>query len=285
MPQSDDVLNLIRNLGEKERALPGSEFISPVFYNRSVVTWVRGLVHRLTIPRVDPGWYRIRPVNLDTAEVVGEADLMDIEKYLGYLPKLRLILIQKNKRAFLAIPLKNQSLDIESPLPVLLTSDMVMPFDTVVCGYDGSNIWFKDSDVSVDLSKADYLRDSFEKGIDPGAIRYKGLSIEEKMAYMLRCMIDEDHRELLAKKKVQWDVEHAGGVLVSFEERDDHISVTYKVDDHQYTSYVSKDPSHQVLTAGICLEDRDSDFDLASLVSVIREGQGRDLIHRFHNTE
>jgi len=93
-----------------------------------------------------------------------------------------------------------------------------------------------------------------------------------------------NHRERMKEVTLRNDVEFAGGQFIRHEEKNDHYSVTYEVDGQQYTSYISKDPIHQVLTAGICLEGGDKDFDLKSLISVIREGQQRKAIFRFHNT-
>jgi hypothetical protein len=280
------ILDTIRNLGEIEEALIGDEFISPVFRNIVVVTQIKGLVHKLSIPKTKPGWYRIRPKNIGEAEIAGEADLMQIEMYLKRFPKVRIILIQKQDGYYIGIPLKNnsQGLDYRNTIPVYLADDNTAPFETIICGFDGMNLWFKDMDPSSDLIKSEYLRDQFKEGMEPEKIRYKGLSIEEKIAYSLRFNLDKNHREVLKQRNLKQDVEFAGGTFVKHEERQDHYSVTYKIDGQEYTSYISKDPTHQVLTAGICLEGGDKNFDLTSLITVIREGQRRNLIHRFHNT-
>lgn len=281
-----DVLDIIRGLGEKEESLIGSEFVSPIFHNTRVITLVKGLVYSLFVPRTKPGWYRIKPVSVGEAEIAGEADLLQREDYLRRFPRIRVVLIQKQDDYYIGLPLKNnnQGLSFHNPLPVLLSSDVISSFETVICGFDGSNLWFMDVDPSSDMIKSDYLREQFEKGTDPDKIRFKGLSLEEKIAYSVRCSLDKNHRELLKQRTLKQDVEFAGGQFVKYEERGDHYSVTYKVDDHEYTSYISKDPIHQVLTAGICLDGGDKDFDLTSLITVIREGQRRNLIHRFHNT-
>lgn len=281
-----DILDTIRNLGEKEEALIGGEFISPIFRNTKVITLIKGLVHRLNIPKTKPGWYSIRPTSIDKAEISGEADLMQIEQYLKRFPKVRIILIQKQNGYYLGLPLKNnnQGLNYKNTIPVYLVGDNTASFETIICGFDGINLWFKDTDPSSDLIKSEYLREQFKKGMEPEKIRFKGLSIEEKIAYSLRFSLDKNHRELLKHRNIKQDVEFAGGQFVKYEERQDHYSVTYEIDGEEYTSYISKDPTHQVLTAGICLEGGDKDFDLTSLITVIREGQRRNLIHRFHNT-
>lgn len=281
-----NTLDIIQKLGEKEDALIGSSFVSPVFNNTNVITLVSGLVYSLKIPRVSPGWYCVKAISNTEAEIVEEADLMQIEEYLKKFPKIRIILIQKQGNYHIGIPFKNnnQDFNFRNPLPIFLTDDNVDLFETVICRFDGGNLWFNNIDPSSDLIKSEHLRDAFEKGIEPSKICYKGLSIEEKVAYSLRFNLDKNHRELLKHKNLKKDIEFAGGRLIKFDERKDHYSVTYKVDNQEYTSYISKDPVHQVLTAGICLEEGDKNFDLTSLISVIREGQRRNLIYRFHNT-
>jgi hypothetical protein len=283
-----EILDIIRSLGQKENTLTLRVFVSPVFNNDTVITLIDGLVHRLRLPKImDPGWYKIHPIDLKKAFIVGPANLIDIEDYLRHLKKTRLVLLYKDKDCYQAIPLKNNNvgLNFSKPVPIYLVSDFVDSFDTVVCGFDGANFWYWENDSSNDPAKAEYLRDRFEKSAEPDTIRFKGLCLEEKLAYGLRYALDVKKREQTKEGMLKKDVEHAGGKFVKFAERKDHYSVTYKVDGQQYTSYVSKDTSHHVLTAGICLRGGDHKFDLASLVTVLREGQRRDLIHRYDNTE
>jgi hypothetical protein len=160
-----------------------------------------------------------------------------------------------------------------------------MNFDRVIVRYDGANFWFESVDTGNDPTKAEYLRDSLEKLVDPGEIKFANLSFEEKMAYSLRTTFDkrflEDKKENVLKK----DVEHAGGEFVRFVERSDHFSVTYKVDGEEFTSHISKDNKRMVIAAGICLSGNDHRFDLKSLITVVREAQQTGVLHRFNNVQ
>lgn len=64
---------------------------------------------------------------------------------------------------------------------------------------------------------------------------------------------------------------HADGRLTGFIERDDAYTVTYRVGNREHISTVSK-RDLTVLTSGVCLSGLDSNFDLTSLVGVMREG-------------
>ena len=280
-----DPLHLIQRLGKEETELPSRTFISPIYNSTSVITLIEGIVHRLEVPSLNPGWYEIRPENLKTAEIVGQAGMSDIEGYLKRLKKLRLILLPKEIGFFFhtAVPFKNCGLNFD-PLPLYLVSDSAEPFDTIIAGFDGSNLWYWEIDPANNSEKSEYLRERLVKGDKPEAIRFKGLTLEEKVAYALYYSILEKKKVLTREGQLKRDVEHAGGKFIKATERKDHFSITYTVDGNEYTSYVSKDTSHQVLTAGICLSGQDTTFDLASLITVLREGQNKGLIHRYNNT-
>lgn len=281
-----DVLNLIDELGEKERKITDLEFVSPIFNSNIVVTNIDGLVYKFKISLGKPGWYKIRPINHSRAVIVGDADFTDREQYLRRLGKLRMTLTLKKDNVFLALPDKDNKygLPFSELVPVLLFDDSVLDFDRVIVRYDGVNVWFENVDMNNDPVKAEYLRDSLEKYIDPKNIDRPYLTLEEKMAYTLRTSFDKTF--FVDKKEVQLkrDVEHAGGNFVRFVERSDHFSVTYQVDGDQFTSHISKDDNHMVITAGICLENNDNRFDLKSLITVVREAKQTGVLYRFNNT-
>lgn len=284
----DDVLALIKKMGEKEDTLTKSTFISPIYGNEYVVTRVNGLVHKLGIPdSTKPGWYKLKARNFKKAKVVGSADFIEVEEYLKMLTKIRVILVYKKDELYYGVPLKNNSagFEVSELIPVYLTSDdNVGPFEKVICGFDGANLWYYQNDISADPARTEYLRESFDKFVRPDKIQYTGMTLEEKIAYTLRINLDKKARESLKEVLIQKDVEFAGGEFVKFIERNDHYSVTYKIGGQKYTSYVTKDESHHVLTAGVCLNGHDREYDLTSLITVLREGQRRGLIHRFNNT-
>jgi hypothetical protein len=100
---SINVLDIISNLGRKEQQITNLEFISPIFYNNSVVTTIDGLVYTFKVPNVDPGWYKIRPLNSISAKITGDADFTERELYLRRLGRLRVTLTLRRDKEFLAI--------------------------------------------------------------------------------------------------------------------------------------------------------------------------------------
>lgn len=282
---SNDILNLISKIGEKEASLKDKVFISPVFFNTSVAARVSGLIYTFEIPKLNPGWYAFKPTGTSKARKVKEATMAEIEAYVKPLPKIRAVLTMKKDDVYLAkVDKVNRYLPTEELHPVLLCDDSVSDFDQVICRFDGANLWYESLDAFNGPAKGEYLREQMLKLTDPDKVRFSGLLFEERSAYALRLALDKKLVEDRKKLVVEADVKHAGGKLIKFVERSDHLSVTYTVDGQQYTSYVSKDPKHQVITAGVCLSGNDQKFDLKSLVTVLREGHRRHAIHHFNNT-
>jgi len=151
----------------------------------------------------------------------------------------------------------------------------VTDYDQIVCGYDGVSLWYQGLDMSSDISRSEYLRVSSNKLVAPDKIRYTGLCFEEKAAYSIRYKVEEQLRKDHKEERLKEEVEFAGGRYVAYKEGADFFNVTYNVDGHEYTSTISKDSGHRVMTAGICVSGRDRDFDLKSLITVMREHQGR----------
>jgi hypothetical protein len=280
-----DVLELIKKIGEQETSLKNKEFVSPVFYNDYVATKILGILYKFKIKEKTPGWYNITPIDTKTAKTTSSANHQQISTYLSKLPKLRLVLVLRKNNVFLAIPEKNNNLGLNfrQTIPVFLFDDTIQDFEKIICRYDGSNFWFEQVDNSNDLSKSFYLREQLSKFKKIETLNYLGLTFEEKYAYSLRFELDK-HLVINAKKEnLKKDVEHAGGEFISFLEKNDYYSVTFFVDGNKYTSNVSKDPKHSIITAGICLSGEDSKYDLKSLITVMREGQIERKIHRLNN--
>jgi hypothetical protein len=280
---SKSVLDLISKLGKVEDSLKDMKFVSPVYKNRNVITRIAGIIYPFSIPETKSGWYKFKPKNRKEARVDSACELQEVEGYLKCLKKVRMILVQRDGDIFYGVPFKNndQGLDFKTLYPIyLVTDDYAMDFDEVICRFDGSNLWYQSVEMNNNQQKVDYLRRCLLAAAFPKNLVYLGLRFEDKMAYACRCEID---KKVLARNKeytLKKAVEHAGGIFKTFTEKGDHFSITYEVDGERYTSTVSKADNQQVLTAGICLSGGDKKFDLTSLVSVIREGQNRDLIHR-----
>jgi hypothetical protein len=283
-----NILDTIDRIGVQEEMITEKEIISPIFYNREIITRIEGIIYRLEIPKTDPGWYSFKAINNKRAKVTSPADIDKIQRYLNFLPKVRLILVFKKKKAYFGVPMKsnNWNFKVNDLLPIFLFDDTAEDFAKCICRYDGANLWFDSIDMSGDPIRTDYLRESIKKLRTPGRIKHFGLTLEEKIAYSIKYKLDKKIADEKKKGNIQRDVEYAGGKFIESKERSDHLFVTYEVDGHTFNSVISKDPAHWVITAGICLTDHgtgregDKDFDLKSLISVIQEGQRSGQISR-----
>jgi hypothetical protein len=279
-----NVLDIISEIGKKEAEITQQVFISPIFSNSRVATHIDGIVYSFVIPGVESGWYQIKPVNTKVARIIGPANLIEQEMYLKCLDKLRLVIVMKKDNIFYGVPDKANKFgfQVNDLLPIFLHSDPAMDFDRVITRFDGANIWYECVDQGNGPAKAEYLRDCMAKVLDPSKLKFSGLTIEERLAYTLRLTLDK--RLIIDSKKDQLkrDVEFAGGSFIKFAERADHYSVTYQVNGNEFTSYVAKNPAHSVISAGLCLNGNDKRFDLKSLVTVIREGHQKGLIHNYN---
>lgn len=282
------ILDTIDRIGAQEEMITKKEIISPVFYNREIVTRIEGIVYQLEIPKTDPGWYSFKAIDNKRAKVISPADMDKIQRYLRYLPKVRMILVFKKKKAYFGVPMKGNTwgLKVNDLLPIFLFDDTAEDFTKCICRYDGANLWFDSIDMSGDLIRTDYLRESIKKLRRPDRIKHSGLTLEEKIAYNIKYKIDKKIFEEKKKGSIQKDVEYAGGKFLESKERSDHLFVTYEINGTKFSSVISKDPAHWVITAGICLTNEgtgrvgDKDFDLKSLISVIQEGQRKHQIVR-----
>jgi len=280
-----DALSIISKLGSAEKALLSGTFVAPVCGNDTVAATVHGMVYKFSVARKpEPGWYRFRPSDPKCAQVDGPADLSDIENYLRRFPSVRVVLMARVQGVYqgIAVQDKTHEMTHELSVPVFLVDDFADDFDKVVCRFDGCNLWYERTDPANDPAKGQYLRDQFDKLADPKTIQFKGLTFQEKAAYSIRFVIDTKAREERKVQSLRTDIEHAGGVFLGLKEKNDNFEVSYQVDGETYMSVVSKDAAHSVLSAGICLSGYDRDFDLKSLVTVMREGQRQRRIVRGH---
>lgn len=150
-------------------------------------------------------------------------------------------------------------------------------FEMVEARCDGAHFWYAGPDARSDPATARYLRQQLELLTPPDKVERSGLTAEERAAYALnywpRYEATEEGRRSQEERRLRRALEHAGAQLHDYLERQDVYTLTYEVDGRQHVSAVSKQDL-TVQVAGICLSGADRNFDLQSLVGVIREAQG-----------
>ncbi|HEY1016327.1 MAG TPA: hypothetical protein VGE07_26690 [Herpetosiphonaceae bacterium] len=265
--------DLLAKLGQAERDFVAAQVLAPVLPGRPVAVRIAGVVCELTIDeRQAEGWLVLQPLSTGRARVARPAGLGEIAAYARLLPAVRLVAVARQGRSWLALPASagDRRFTFEGPAPVELAGEGLEPFDQLVARFDGRRFWFERRDEQRDPTIAAYLRQALADGVPPCELRRKGLSAEERAAYAwVVGALAEDARSV-DERRLDAALRHAGARLSSFVERDEAYAVSYLVDGERHASLIRKDDL-TVMTSGICLAGRDADFDLASLVGVLRE--------------
>jgi hypothetical protein len=272
---------LFDKLEAQERSFVQHEVLAPVLSGRAVAVRIAGIVCRLQLDDVRfCGWAVLQPLSMSKARMMRKATRSEVQQYLQLLPIVRLIVVTRHQSTLYALPAQNgdSRFQIRQPVPVLLSEENVQPFDVIVARFDGNQFWFEERDARHSPLIAAYLRRSWHEKLEPEHLQKKGLSVEEKAAYAWAWQTSEEGKKRGEEYRIAKALGHAQAELLSFIERDDVYTVTYRVQQHTHTSTVRKNDL-SVLTSGICLSGRDADFDLTSLVGVMSEAQriGHDM--------
>jgi hypothetical protein len=283
--RSADILGAIDRLARAEDAFVRTEFLAPVLRGAGVGVRIAGVRCRLRVSPPDfEGWGVFRADTLTRAAFVRPASMGERRKYLALFPAARLILARRESGAWYAIAADagDARFAITGLVPLRLVDEGDL-FDTVVTRFDGSQFWFETLDERRDAGAAPYLRQELGKMIDPARLVRSGLTAEQRAAYALnyrlrleQIALDERSRGEL---RLRAALEHAGARLQDYAEQGDVYRVSYVVDGVRHTSVVRKGDL-SVVTAGICLSGHDRQFDLGSLVGVLREGRDEGRIVR-----
>jgi hypothetical protein len=275
MPSPKRLLQTLDRLAALEERFLASEFLAPVLPGGSVGVRIGGVVCQLRIAPGDfQGWAVCRPTSTTHAQVLRSAVLDERQRYLNLLPRLSLIVCRRAGRQWLATPAHQADarFHFEGLVPVHLV-DTAEPFEVIEARFDGSRCWYDRSDERHDPANAGFLRDALSRKVEPEKLLRPGLTAEERAAYALAfAPILEAERDL-TETRLRRALGHAEAQLQSYAEHKDTYRVEFMVDGERHVSVLDKrDLTVQV--AGICLSGEDRNFDLQSLVGVLREASG-----------
>lgn len=272
--------DLLDKMESEENDFLKTQFLAPIISGRSIQVRIAGVVCKLKVKGdVEPGWAILQPTSTESARIIGKPKLKQIKKFLALFPAVNMVLLTKVDDEWMAIRANkgDNRFTIDGPARIKMARD-VEAFQQIIARYDGVNFWFQEVDRRRKPAIAAYLRDSLSNQVLPEDIRKPSLTAEEREAYS----IIHNAYVKLKRDKAEIDLTNAltsaGAELSSYIERQDSYTVSFNVDGRNYVSVVRKNDL-TVEVAGICLEGRDRDFDLHSLVSVIREGQSIDEIN------
>jgi len=277
-------------LARAEEAFLQGEFLAPVSDAATVRVRIANVVCSLRIePAEFRGWGIFQATSHEEATLVRTAGMAERREYLKLFPLVRLVLTRRDRHGNwrgLAAHTGDRRLQINGLVPIRLV-DEAEQFETIAARFDGQNFWFEEVDRGSDPVTARYLRESLLQRLPLDQLNRPGLRPEQRAAYAIhflppprrtraRPMDDRSPEPVVesndAEFRLREALEHAGATLNDFMERGDGYRVTYTVGGRRMVSSVDK-KNLTVQSAGICLSGQDCNFDLQSLVGVVREGK------------
>ena len=274
-PRFDEALI---KLAKAETQFLGSEFLAPAIGGGRVHVRLAGVLLQLQISPADfRGFGIFRPTSHTAATLVRPATLVQQREYLSLFPLVRLVVCRREQGLWLALPAHrgDARFRIEGLVPVRLAEE-AQQFETIRARFDGGNFWFDSADPSRDPATAAFLRQQLPQRTDPNQLQRKGLTPEERLAFALNMVQAAIPAGNDPAARLRGALAQAGAELVDYLERQDGYRVTYTIGGQQHVSAVCKDDL-TVQVAGICLSGADEQFDLTSLVGVLREAGGEVL--------
>lgn len=304
-----DPLKLIKKLAAEQREIVGTTILSPVARGSTIRVKIQGLINEYKL--VDPsfsGWGLFNIVSENVVSKIEDASAKQKKEYLELFPILDVVLLDMEDERWWAVAahVSDTRFEIKHPIPIELV-ERGGSFDTVSVRFDGTSFWFDTINRKRNPKVASDLRKALDADVFPHDLRISQAVPQEKFAYQI--MFYQKHPDLLdsamtkdeasteettvAPDSVQptftWDcdryagfddkpkyrikkaLEHSGASLDSFWFGDDDaVTVRYSVDGHTHVSVVRR-KDLTVVSAGICLSGLDQQFDLSSLVSVMRK--------------
>jgi hypothetical protein len=285
--------DLFNRLESQENAIAGTTVLAPVLAGRAVCARIAGVVCRLKVQfnkEALPGqWGILQVLDTQRARWQRAATRGEIERYMALMPQVGFVVLERQGREIIGFPAHagDNRFQLMGAAPVQCSAETaVQRFDSIIARFDGTHFWFDCINPRRSPAIAEYLRHSLADGFIPEMLRKKGLTAEERAAYAfalygppppgleteapevpvpmdLRAYSNPEHARLARA------LAHSGGQLVSYVERGQVYTVTYRFGDRTHTSTVRANDL-SVVTSGICLSGRDGDFDLTSLVGVMQ---------------
>lgn len=276
-----DPLAMIAKMEEEEKKLSQTTFLAPIVAGGRVRVRVAGIVYEMKVRTRETGFCILRMVEQGVAEVVETASLSLVAKYLALFPRVRLVLVDQLDKTWWALAYSeaDSRLRLSGPVPVRLVLGCTN-FDTIHARFDGATFWFDSVDRKRDPAVSRTLRRSLEADTKPADLRARGMVPSERLAY--RMMYLHKHRNdpaetmLDDRTRISEALRHAGATLDSFrytDQNQQYATVRFEMDGQDHVVNVSVGDL-TLQSAGVCLSGQDQDFDLTSVVGVLREAAG-----------
>lgn len=277
--------SLFEKLAAKEKKFFETDFFSPVLRGCPVRVSIEGIIVTFNItPKDYEGWGVFKTADKTTARLKREPTIQEKNQYLECFPKLSFVICRQGERVSGVCANQNTKMKIQGQVPILLP-EATRLFETVDVRWDGENFWYDKPSSFRSPRIATELRELLANDTEPEDVKITGMTFEEKLAYQIAFIYEIENKKDKEEERIKAALEKAGGIYKSYLKRNDSYTVEFEVDGNLHKSTIDKN-NLSVVAAGICLTDHmtgvscEKEFDLQSLVSVIREGYDRHLIHR-----
>ncbi len=307
----DDLLALVNKFAEAEKNLAEEVFLAPYVPGAKIVVKVKQVVYELSMvdsAALGPsgGFALFRISAPGKAVALERATRAQTDRYLKLLPRVQLVLIDQfdNRWWGLQANTSDSRFSFHEPVPIMLV-DRGASFEQVNARFDGRHFWCEGVNRRRDPSIANKLREALSEDINPARVHVPKSVPQELFAYSILWFDKHPESNLTA---IDWDnqdttdvpstdrlqepaqrlhnrtsaqqtdlerlrqaLSHAGARLERYwQSSEGVVTVSYVVDGNQHSASVRLDDL-SVVSSGICLSGQDSDFDLTSLVGVMRE--------------
>lgn len=270
-------LTLVRQLAQQEEIGSSRALLAPVVPPGRVRVRLEGLVYQLRVhpPQVRGfGWLLPGPGGV--AHWQSPASLVERDRYLRLWPRRQLRLLRRDDRGdWWAHPAQGQDLAEGIPLVVHEVPRGSL-FEAVEAAWDGSNLWYLGPTPGSDPRLAEQMAEALAQTIAPDQLRIRHLTPQDRAAYA--CLYEQAIRSQCRvgpldghRMRLQQALAKGGGRLHSYSIDDDTYLVHWSDSLGNPNTSVIARRDLTVISSGVCLSDRDRDFDLTSLVGVLEE--------------
>lgn len=255
---------LVQKLAQLELDWQGRTLLAPVVAPGRATVRLQGLVYQFTIRPVDYRGFGVFCLSRGAADLVRSATPVERERYLKLWPRRQVRLLREIAPAIWM-----------SPVGVVYEVERGSLFELVEVAFDGRNYWYIRPVLNTRLALAEEMARSLTEQVPSEELRLKGLTPADRAGYALlvkpivrvgvEVVVDDDHGRLSRA------LARGGGSLRGFSVDDGAFQVSWRDSLGTDRFSVVSRGDLTVLSSGICLSDRDSDFDLTSLVGVMEE--------------
>ncbi len=278
MKMRKNISTTLTRMTRAEEQFMRNYFLAPVVRGRGVRVKIAGVICEM---RVEPanfvGFGIFLPISHKQAMLDRRATMLQRSAYLELFPRVQMIVCHHQDGATIVTPANRSDsrFKIDGAVELNLAAD-VTTFDGIIARFDGAQFWFDQIDPGADPSIAAHLRQALAQMTSPKLIERRGLSSAQIEVYdrlfQAEIAMREDAQRREPRRRIREALAHGGASLRDLAEHGDTDRVKYDVNGSRHVSLVRKNDL-TILSAGICLSGMDRQFDLASVVGVLREAR------------